>query len=263
MRITRRHLPRALLQRGVPWRTRWSLLAVALRRRVAPTPIYSVRFGEGNLPIAHDDYAVDWETLKSIVVDRIYASDYADAVVLDIGSHKGYFGAFALEHGARTVISLEPEASNFDFLRRCASPYHGRGADWRPRHAAVAAEAGEAELHVMDASWGHTLSPPSSWAEYEVGTERVQVVAMADLLAEATELSSGNSPLIVKINAEGAECPMVLGTPAAAWQAVTQALVATHPWAACSADDLAAHLAPAGLHRRRHDEASQILRMAR
>ncbi len=239
-----------------------SLVWVALRRRAAPARVYGVRYGRGKLPVTHDDYPVDWETMKSVVVDRIYASEYAGAVVLDIGSHKGYFGAFAVEGGARAVISFEPETANFELLSRCRASYDRPGVDWQLRQSAVAAEEGEADLHVMDASWGHALQPPGEWAEYEVGVERVPIVAMADLLTEATTLAGTASPLIVKINAEGAECPMVLGTPAESWRPVAQALVATHPWAPCDADDLAAHLERAGLTRRRVD-ASQILWMAR
>jgi hypothetical protein len=115
----------------------------------------------------------------------------------------------------------------------------------------------------MDASWGHTLSPPPEWAEYEIGTERVHVMAMADLLAEAADLGGGVSPVVVKVNAEGAECSMVLETPPDAWRAVTHALIATHPWASCRAEDLAAHLAAAGLERRPRDDPSNLLWMAR
>lgn len=258
-----RRLPRALLHRGVPLRTRWSLLAVALRRRLHPSAAYAVRYGRGALPIAHDDYAVDWETLKAIVVDRIYELDYTDSVVLDIGSHKGYFGAFALERGARAVISFEPESTNFAFLERCAASYRRHGADWQLRQTAVGASAGDAELHVMDASWGHSLAPPAEWQEYEVGVEQVRILAMSEILAEAGDLAGRDSPLVVKVNAEGAECPMILGTAPASWRRVTHAFVATHPWAGCDAGDLARHLAQAGLEGRPGGEAEQVLVMGR
>jgi FkbM family methyltransferase len=247
----------------VPFRTRASLLAVALRRRLRPTPVYDIRFGRGSLPVTHEDYPVDWETVKSIVVDRIYELDYTDAVVLDIGSHKGYFGAFALERGARTVISLEPESANFRLLQRCAESYRGPRSDWRLRQVGVGALPGEAELHVMDASWGHTLEPPEEWAKYEVGIERVRIVPMTELLAEAEELAGETSPLVVKINAEGGECPMILGTTPESWARVSHVFVATHPWAACDERDLAAHLSRAGLDRRPNRGAGQILMMGR
>jgi FkbM family methyltransferase len=258
-----RRLPRALVRPGVPWRTRWSLLTTALRRRVAPEPVYTVRFGRGRLPLSHDDYAVDWETLKTIVVDRVYELDYHGAVVLDIGAHKGYFGAFALERGARTVVSFEPESTNFAFLERCSAPYRARALDWRLRQEAVSGAAGEAELHVMGASWGHALSPPDEWAQYEVGVERVPLVALADVLAEAAADTPAGARLIVKINAEGAECPMVLESPPDSWARVSDVLIETHAWAPCTAAELARHLSDAGLRRLPGEEGGWVLRMAR
>ena len=261
--LIRRRLPRALVRRGVPWRTRTSLLAVAARRRLRPVSVYEIRFGRGRLPLTHEDYPVDWETLKSIVVDRIYDVDFSDAVVLDVGSHKGYFGAFALERGARAVISFEPESANFRYLKRCATTYVPSRTSWLLRRAAVGARPGAARLHVMSASWGHSLEPPDEWAQYKVGDEQVDVVAMSDVLVEAAELAEGTSPIVVKINAEGGECSMVLGTPSASWEAVTHAFVATHPWADCRADELAAHLERAGLRRCASVDGDHLLRMSR
>ena len=57
--------------------------------------------------------------------------------------------------------------------------------------------------------------------------------------------------MIVKVNIEGEECPTVLGTAASAWAGVDELYVETHPWAACGADELAAHLEADGLHPRR------------
>lgn len=51
---------------------------------------------------------------------------------------------------------------------------------------------------------------------------------------------------MVKVNVEEEECGIVLGAPARSWERVTELFVETHPWAACTAADLAEHLAPAG-----------------
>jgi hypothetical protein len=117
------------------------------------------------------------------------------------------------------------------------------------RSTAVGPERGEAELHVMDASWGHALHPPDEWAQYEVGVERVPVEAMSDVLAEAGSLASDGARLVVKLNVEGEECGIVLGTPAELWEPVSELFVEVHPWAPCTAPELAAHLAPAGLRQ--------------
>jgi FkbM family methyltransferase len=242
-------LARVLLDRRTPTRTRLGLLAAETRRHLRPKPAYAVRLGHADVLLSHDDYAIDRKTLEFIVTDRSYVAEWAVALVLDIGAHKGYFGAYALALGARAVISFEPETSNLEFLERTAASFRAHGADWRVERAAVGAERGEAELHVMQGSWGHSLHPPDSFAQYEVAVQRVRIEAMADVLGEATAVSGGRSPLLVKVNIEGEECATVLGTPPAAWEGVSELLVETHPWGTCDATELAAHLAPAGLTR--------------
>jgi FkbM family methyltransferase len=246
-----RRLASVAVNRRVPLSTRRDLLRAEARRRVRPRAAYRVQYGPGRVLLSHDDYAIDWESLKFVVADHAYPADHAGAVVLDLGAHKGYYGAYALAGGARTVISFEPERTNAEYLERTAADYRARGADWRVRHAAVGASQGEAELHVMGASWGHGLHPPEEWAQYEVGVERVAVEAMADVLAEAASLAAETegARLVVKLNVEGAECEIVLETRAEAWAPVSELFVEVHPWASCGAPELAAHLAPAGLSR--------------
>jgi FkbM family methyltransferase len=135
-----------------------------------------------------------------------------------------------------------------ELLERAAETYRRRGADWRVRHAAVGAERGKAVLHLMGSSWAHALHPPDAFAQYEVGTQRVAVDSTADVLAEGAELAAGD-PLVVKINTEGEECAMVLGTPAEAWATASEVFVEVHPWAPCGADELATHLGGAGFSR--------------
>jgi FkbM family methyltransferase len=223
------------------------LLAAELRRRTRPGGPYGLRYGHGTVFLSHDDYAIDWESFKFVVVDEAYPGEYEGAVVLDLGAHKGYYGAYALEHGARTVISFEPEAANFALLERSAATYRERGADWRVRPVALGAEEGEAELHLMGSSWAHALHPPERWTEYEVGRQRVRIEATADVLAEGAALCETGRRLVVKVNTEGEECAMVLGTPARSWEAVGELFVEVHPWASCDGRELVAHLEQAGL----------------
>jgi FkbM family methyltransferase len=61
-----------------------------------------------------DKYIVD-EMDKGGDYDYIF-SKCKDAVVLDIGANLGAFSKRALEHGARKVISVEPERANFKLL---------------------------------------------------------------------------------------------------------------------------------------------------
>jgi FkbM family methyltransferase len=252
-------LASVLLRRSVPFRTRFGLLRAELRRRVRPKTAYAIPYGPGRVFLSHDDYAVDWESFKWVVADDAYPTQYEGTVVLDLGAHKGYYGAHALAHGARDVVSFEPDAANLELLERAAETYRTRGADWRVRPAAVGAARGEAELHLMAGSWAHSLHPPDAWSQYEVGTARVQVEAMADILEEARALGGR---LVVKVNTEGEECAIVLGTPAEAWTVAGEVFVEMHEWAPCSAAELMAHLAPVGF-RALPAEMAAVLRLRR
>ncbi len=259
--LVTRELPRALAQRGVPLPTRWSILATALRRRVRPAGSYQVRFGRARVPLSHADYGIDWETMRQILVDRVYELDYRDAVVVDVGAHKGCFAAFALEQGARTVLSFEPEETNFTYLQRCAAAYGDPLRAWHVHRAAVGGAAGTADLHVMTASWGHALVPSPASSVDEVGVQRVPVVPMEHVLGEADSLA-GSSPLVVKVNAEGAECDIVLGTPVAAWERVAELMLEVHSWAPCTVGDIAAHVSGAGLRPAPYRSAAWVHRFS-
>ena len=232
-------------------------MARRTRRRAA----YPVRLGPATVWLSHDDYEIDWASFAFVAVDDAYAADYRDRVVVDIGAHKGYYAAYALLNGARAVVSYEPEQENFALLERAAAAARRRGCDWRARRCAVGFEAGEAELHVMGASWGHALHPPEAFSRHEIGRERVRVEALDDVLDDAAELAGG-AHVTVKVNIEGEECPTVLRTPPSAWEGIDELFVETHPWAPCGADDLAGHLAPAGLVRTRSSHAA-VVRLAR
>jgi FkbM family methyltransferase len=250
-----------LRNRRVPLRTRTDLALAEGRRRLRPGAAYPVRHGPVRVFLSHDDYDVDWESLKFVVVDEAYRGDYAKAVVVDLGAHKGYFGAYVLARGARVVISYEPERANAGLLERAAAGARVAGREWTVVTAAVGATAGEADIHVMAGSWAHSLRPPDSWREHEVGTQPVRVEAMSAVLRDATG-AAGDGRLVVKINIEGEECAVVLETPAGAWERVDELFVEMHPWVTCTAAELAAHLASAGL-RQAPSAMEPVLRLRR
>lgn len=249
-----------MTRRGVPMRTRGGLLRLAVRRRLRPAPVYFVPIGPARVPISRADYGVDWETMRTIVVDRAYEADYRGAVVVDVGAHKGAFGAYALEQGARLVLSYEPEETNYRYLEACAAAVPAQ--HWRTHRAAVGSSAGTAELQVMDASWGHALTPSAESAADRIGVQQVPVAAMADVLRAARELA-GSDRVVVKVNAEGAECDIVLGTPAASWRQARAVLMEVHSWAPCSGEQLIAHLEEAGLESLPKGNVDWVHRLAR
>ena len=230
----------------LPARTLFGLRLASLRRRTISRTLHPIPYGAGTVYLSDADFAVDRASFAFAIAEGSYVTDYRNAVVLDVGAHKGYYAAYAVAHGAHAVVTYEPESANLAVLKRTAAGYRAHGVTWHVRQAAVDARQGRAALHVMGASWGHALEPPDAFARHEIGMETVDVVALELALGDVTQLHSGGR-VIVKINIEGAECSAILGTAADAWRDVDELFVETHPWATCDADDLAAYLASAGL----------------
>ena len=251
----------AVRHRGLTVPARVDLLRAHTARRVRRAAhAYAVRVGPATVFLSEDDYEIDWASFAFVAIDEAYEGDYRDAFVVDLGAHKGYYGAYALRHGARGVVSYEPESTNASYLEAAAARLRG-ARTWRTARAAVGAEPGEAALHVMGSSWGHAIHPPDAWAEHEVGVERVRVEALGDVLSRAAEQARG-ARTIVKVNIEGEECPTILATPAAAWTDVAVVYIEIHPWATCGAAELAEHLVHAGL-RSVPSNHSAVLKLSR
>ena len=215
-----------------------------------------MHLGRGRVYVDPSSLSADWETWRQIFFPKyaIYASDYEDAVVVDVGAHKGYFGALAMLGGARAILSYEPEARNFALLDRAARSFRDDGT-WVTRKAAVGAEARRAELHLAAGPWGswsHSLLERGA-AQGETHSESVDVVSMEAVLREAAAL--GDRRLVVKVDAEGAECEIVLGTDTTSWQSVDEVLLEYHEFAPCKLEEIVSRLDRAGLARQacRHD----------
>jgi hypothetical protein len=85
---------------------------------------------------------------------------------------------------------------------------------------------------------------------------------MADALAEASG-HAGGERVVVKVNAEGAECEIVLGTPSATWKQVHAVFMEVHSWAPCTRAQLVAHLEESGLRALAPGNVDWVQRLAR
>jgi FkbM family methyltransferase len=216
----------------------------------------------GSLYFGRESFPVDRVAYLGIFLEGWYDADYRDAVVVDIGGHMGYFGAFALHAGAGEVRSYEPEATNFATLERAARSFD---RPWQVHRAAVGSEAGEATLHVNAESASHSIVHEQvGGARPTVGAQTVPVVPMAEVLADAGR--SGRR-VIVKVDAEGAECDIVLGTPPEAWHGVERVFLEIHDFAPCSAGAIIGHLRSAGMrvvvHERDDFAEADLVALAR
>ena len=69
---------------------------------------------------------------------------------------------------------------------------------------------------------------------------------MTDVVASVTASPAGDR-LVAKIDAEGAECEIVLQTPPEVWQSVDEVFIEFHDFAGCSQSEIVDHLERAGL----------------
>jgi FkbM family methyltransferase len=244
----------ALLSRSHALQRRGRLeVRALLLRELALGPPARARIAIGDARIELGDgagFAIDWKAFAAIFADDEYLAEYGGACVLDVGAHKGYFGAFALASGASAVVSFEPEARNYETLARTAK---GVGDKWLTRQAAVGEKSGTGTLLVDRLSWSHSLVQVAR----PVGEQPVAIVT----LEQALEDVPAESPfVIVKIDAEGSECD-ILARPEALAR-VDVLLVEWHAEKApCSKDELTRSVERAGLRLRPRNHS--ILRFAR
>jgi FkbM family methyltransferase len=238
----------------LPLRSRLRVLTVGARLAAGRPAEITVEVAGGSIFLAADTLGLDWRVLAEVLLEDDYATDYTGATVVDIGAHKGYMSAYALARGAKIVYAYEPEERNFAYLSRAAVSFDGQ---LQARRAAVGAREREAELHVSDEPWAHSiLETPTSG--HAVESSRIRVVPLADVLAEATE---PGGRVIVKIDAEGAECEIVLETAEEWWHRVNELFIELHDTSPCSPSELVDRLTGAGLRPVASD--GQILHLRR
>ena len=213
------------------------------RPRLQHTDAHAVELDGLRVFVSRDGSLSDVSTFYEIFIANDYETDYRDAIVVDLGAHKGYFGAYALTHGAAAVISYEPESRNFEHLHRAReSAEPSKREAWTTRKVAVGTRHTTAQLNVSGDSWTHSLlSRPGRM----VDTEPTEVVPMSAILDTAGSLPGGR--IVVKIDVEGAECDIILNTPVEAWAGVDELFVELHGFSPCSFDEVAGRLREAGL----------------
>lgn len=212
----------------------------------------------GTILFGRESFAVDRVAFLGIFLEGWYDTDYRNAEVLDIGGHKGYYGAFALLAGARRVVSFEPEARNFTLLASAAETFRAAGFDWRVARAAIGESDGEVDLRISEEAASHSLYAADSPA---APTQRVRMVRMDTVFRQA----AGGERIIVKIDAEGAECAAVLASAAENWNPVCELFVETHAFAPCSSAEIIDRAQEFGLElqSRETEPAAELLHFCR
>jgi FkbM family methyltransferase len=211
----------------------------------------------GPVYLGRNSFYIDALVLDGLWNVHFFGAACQDRVVLDLGAHKGYFGVWALKHGASFVISCEPQSDNFTLLEK-ARAENDRSDDWEVMRIAVGANPGEVSLFVSPESWAHSI--------YEqmvdsVSVERVPMVTLATVLERASEERPGQ-PVVMKVNVEGSAGPILMAATAATLAPVVEIHLDYEPGSPYEIAELLRHLAAAGLDevRQHHDKLWVISR---
>ncbi len=147
----------------------------------------------------------DWKVLSGVFIDGIYDTDYHEAIVVDVGAHRGLYSAFALHAECAVLVAFEPAPSNFSFLQYNIDSFRSPWQTTVAHQKAVGGRTGSVEFHVYSESWSHSTVARRGKTSVEHIT--VDQVTFDSAVEEALSLAhtSDAARLIVKIDVEGAE----------------------------------------------------------
>jgi FkbM family methyltransferase len=219
---------------SIPIRGRLDVFRILRVRRKKLPRTYAIRLSQGNVFVDGQNATIDLRTFAHIFIDRVYRYlHFTDRIVVDIGAHKGYFAAYALLRGAKAVFCYEPENSNFMALTRFTNTLGEKKKSVEVHHEAVG-EEGEVTLYLSEDSWAHTTVSRNLTCTKSIN---VPSRSLATVL-ESAQTGFPGFDFLLKIDAEGAECPLLLGTPAALFSSVKEIVFEYHGFSTCSLDQI-------------------------
>jgi FkbM family methyltransferase len=160
-------------------------------------------------------------------------------VIIDVGAH---IGAFAVQAArslpTATVYALEPSRSSFSLLKTNIERNGLTNA--LPLRLALGGADGDVLLYHAEENWGHSLF--KAVVRPDASSETVPCLTLGSFLA-AYSLDRVD---LVKMNAEGVEYSILLGTPDATLQRISRLEVEVHPVPGYQGLDLVARLRACG-----------------
>ena len=194
----------------------------------ARVPVYEV--------FAEDEYSLDWFT----------ADLGPGPVALDIGAHIGCFSIdFTRRHPQARVHSYEPTPSTGAYLERNVAD-NGLAGRITVNRRAVGASAGVLVMADNGAGSGHN-------GVLHLGEEGAVSIEVPCEAIEDAFAAAGGGVDFVKMDSEGAEYDIVLGSRPEVWAGVRRLVMEHHPSPEHDFADLERFLADAGLRLVRHE----------
>lgn len=202
----------------------------------ARVPIYEI--------FVEDEYRLGW-----------FTSDLGESpIALDVGAHVGCFSvAFALRHPGAQVHAYEASPSTSTWLTRNVAD-NAMQDRVHANNLAVQGVAGELELADNGAASGHN-------GVLHLTADSRNVTVRSVSMREALQ-AGGRTADIVKMDTEGGEYDMVLGSDPADWAGVRRVVMEYHDLPGHSWEELETFFASAGLHLVAREKYQERLGMA-
>ncbi|WP_310962211.1 FkbM family methyltransferase [Nocardioides terrisoli] len=182
-------------------------------------------------------------------LDELLAGLPADATILDIGGHIGCFSVAVASRLPHAVVhAYEASPTTASWLARNVA---ANGLDGRVTAHAEAVGSVAGTIHLEDNSAGSSLNRVTAETAATATTVAVRCVSLADAFT-----ACGRTPDLVKIDTEGAEYDMVLGSDPGLWAGVRRIVLEYHDVPGHDWDELAGHFDRAGFDLVRRDAAS-------
>jgi FkbM family methyltransferase len=169
----------------------------------------------------------DLFVLKETYFDKIYDGDYHGNFVIDIGGYIGETALFFAQRGARRVFCVEPAPDNLRLLEQNISQSSFKDKTVVIR-AAILDKDGIVEFY-MDNQSHHSYHVANSHEFMKIYTRdalkyNVQAMSFQSLL-EYTGLEEVD---VVKLDCEGSEYDILLGTPDSVLKRVRKYIIEYH-----------------------------------
>lgn len=170
-----------------------------------------------------------------------------DGVVLDIGAHIGCFSvAVALWRRDVTIHAYEASPATAQWLTRNVA---ANQLEQRVNAHPMAVSAARGSLSFADNAHGSSLNGLTAPS----GTALVEVAAIT--FGDAVEAAGGRVD-VVKIDTEGAEYALILGSEVESWRTVRSMVIEYHDVPGHDWTELERHLGAAGLRSVRHQRST-------